>query len=205
MKPRAPIWTLALISVAVTTWLCPAAATALVQERNAVDQGQWWRLFTGNLIHYSTNHLVWNCLAIGITGALLESRHRKETVTCLILSTLLIGPGLHLCLEQMTCYAGLSGIATAMVTCLILLNIGTGWIWWIVLLALAAKLLADQLLPGFGFASFSAADVRSVPLAHLLGAGAGALSTAPHRLPSAPKRRTVGLARPAQADFNSAS
>lgn len=205
MKQRAPIWTMALISAAVATWLFPSAAPTLVQERNLIDQGQWWRLFTGSLVHYSTDHLVWNSLVIGITGGLLESRHRRQAVTCLILATLLIGPGLHLNLEQMNCFAGLSGIATAMATSLILQNLDKGRMWWVALAALTSKLLAEQFVPGFGFASFPAADIRSVPLAHLLGAVAGALSATLHRLPFPPRYRTAGLIRPAQTDFNSAS
>jgi rhomboid family GlyGly-CTERM serine protease len=202
MKPHAPVWTVALISAAVATWLFPTAAATLVQERTVIDQGQWWRLLTGSLVHYSTSHLLWNCLVIGIAGGLLECSNRKAAVTCLVGSMMLIGPGLHLCLEQMNCYAGLSGIATAMVTCLILLNLGQGWIWSVALAALAAKLLTDQFVHGFGFASFHAADVRSVPSAHLLGALAGALSVVPHRRPSASKCREF---LPVQADFSSAS
>jgi len=173
LKTRAPIWTLAVIGTAILVQLIPDAAALLLQERNAVQAGQWWRLFTGNFVHHSGGHLFWNSFMIGVAGCLLESRHRAAMPACLFFAATLVGPGLHLCLENMDSYAGLSGIATALVTCLVLLNLSNGLQWQLALGLLTLKLTADFLLPGSLFVSFPEPEVRSVPLAHLLGAVAG--------------------------------
>jgi rhomboid protease GluP len=41
-------------------------------RRAIVEQGQWWRLFTGPLMHGSIPHLVLNCVSLWLAGALLE-------------------------------------------------------------------------------------------------------------------------------------
>lgn len=176
MKPGVPILTVGLIGAAVAVNLVPEVGTELLQDRFAVREGQWWRLLTGHLVHHSGSHLFWNCFMIGLAGGLLEQRQRTAMILSLMTAGFLIGPGLQACLPDMNSYAGLSGIATALVTCVILLRLADGRCWRFALGLLILKLSAELLFTDSLFVSFSQPDVRSVPLAHVLGAVAGWLA-----------------------------
>jgi rhomboid protease GluP len=41
---------------------------------NVLQRGQWWRLFSGPLMHGSPLHLLFNCVALWLAGRLLERR-----------------------------------------------------------------------------------------------------------------------------------
>ena len=115
MPPRAPFpWlTLGLVAGAVAASAGPAARAALVWSRPAIAAGEWWRLVTGNLVHFTAGHLLADALAIGLLGTLLE---RTGTRLALVagVAAVAVGGTVWFGAPRVTEYGGLSGVACAL-------------------------------------------------------------------------------------------
>lgn len=179
MKTKFPVLTLILLFACGGIPLCPAAREILIQNREAVLHGDWWRLLTGNLVHHSTSHLFWNCLVIAIVGTVMERRSRSRLLTCLVGSGFFIGPLLYILHPAMTHYAGMSGIATALVACTLIGWIVTPetprWIGITGLSVLIGKLTWESLTTTAWFTSYASTTVVNIPEAHWIGLAVGSL------------------------------
>jgi membrane associated rhomboid family serine protease len=71
---KLPVITLGLIGVAGLVSASAELAAGLVWDRQAIGDGQWWRLLTGHLVHFTPRHLLCDVLAVGVAGWLIESR-----------------------------------------------------------------------------------------------------------------------------------
>ena len=49
-----------------------SAPEALVFDRQAILQGELWRLVTSHWVHSDVEHLTWNLVAFGLLGYMLE-------------------------------------------------------------------------------------------------------------------------------------
>ena len=67
-----PVWTLLVCAAAGAIHGAPPLQALLFYERAAVDGGELWRLVTGNLVHHSASHFVYNVVPLVIAGALIE-------------------------------------------------------------------------------------------------------------------------------------
>jgi rhomboid family GlyGly-CTERM serine protease len=151
---------------------------ALLYSREAVRQGEVWRLWTGNWIHFSTSHLIWNLVALTLAGTWLEARQPGWLWRYTLIAAPLISLSLLAFEPAMLGYGGLSGLATGVVTLLGLAllaapaanrPLGLG------LLALvAAKLVIDPLHGAPLVATFGSTEVHPAGLAHAAGAGVAA-------------------------------
>lgn len=65
-------WLVGLLAVVlVLLWFTGEAGRDLLRyERTAVLQGQYWRLLTGHLVHYSGQHLLLNGVGLALIAAL---------------------------------------------------------------------------------------------------------------------------------------
>jgi rhomboid family GlyGly-CTERM serine protease len=83
----------------------------LIYEREAITQGEFWRLFTGHLLHSNFYHFVMN-----VTGLLLlwilhgHFYTQKNTVLLFLISSLFISIALYYFSPTIHRYVGLSGI-----------------------------------------------------------------------------------------------
>ena len=80
---------------------------------SAALRGEWWRLWTGHLVHYDFAHLITNAVAVAVPLSLVPGIARRR----LILAVPIIAPALSLVL--LTCarfdqYRGASGVAMAL-------------------------------------------------------------------------------------------
>ena len=170
-----PALTLLLCGAAVVVFSAPILSGALIYDRVAITQGEWWRLVTGNLVHYSAAHLVYDLLAFSITGTLIEQQHRPHLGLLVLLAASLIGAVLWFVHPELRYYGGLSGVATAAVVYLCLggLNVRGAWRWVCIaaLAALALKMgyesVTGESLTGQGGLQQS---FIPVPYAHVAGA-----------------------------------
>lgn len=97
--------------LAALGWVWPAATDALRYQRDAVLQGQVWRLLTAHLVHGDGQHLALNMVGTVLIAALFPQTYRAgQWVVILLMSAGAIGigflawnPGLHW-------YVGASGI-----------------------------------------------------------------------------------------------
>jgi rhomboid family GlyGly-CTERM serine protease len=159
---------------AIFIWLAPATHTALLYERTAILNGEWWRMWTGHWVHFSTSHLLWNLAVLLGAGVWLE--HLQSG--WLLRLALVVAPVLSLVLltgePAMQSYGGLSGLATGAVGLLALAKIkqrgaDQAW-WWAILLLVLAKTGVDAVRSDSLFVGFDAHAVRPSALAHAAGA-----------------------------------
>lgn len=80
-------------------------------QREKIQQQQWWRLVTGNLLHTNTYHLVMNIAGLWVIY-LLHSMHYQIKGLMLLFAGLLFGEGLGLFwfYPDLLAYVGLSGV-----------------------------------------------------------------------------------------------
>lgn len=169
---------LALVAVALI--YAPATLIeVLAYDRLAILSGQWWRLWSGHLVHYSISHALIDSLMLLLCGSVLEAligTRRLCLAMCwaapLIALLLLLGvPG-------MTHYRGLSALDVMLAT------MALGALWrghhlprpWLALLAavLIVKTAGEAL--GIQSATNSLPDgVRVMWQAHTLGIACGLL------------------------------
>nr|WP_309247282.1 rhombosortase [Shewanella sp. VB17] len=83
----------------------------LAYERNEIALGEYWRLFTGNLLHTNIWHLVMNVAGLWVI-ILLHQQHYHLTGFTLFFITLCLlqGTGLYLFYPNVLGYIGLSGV-----------------------------------------------------------------------------------------------
>ncbi len=145
-------------------------------DREATLSGEWWRLASGHLAHWSAAHLGWDMFGWLIAGSLCECRGPRRFRLAIGIGGPALSIALLLLQPELQLYRGLSG----------LLAIGLGlWTacWWregdpvlrtlaVVLgLVFITKIVVEQ----FSGACLmvSASTIPPVPLAHLLGYGIG--------------------------------
>ena len=80
-------------------------------EREAVLQGEYWRLLTGHLVHGSWLHLVLNCAGLGLITALFPDHYStRQWLLIGLLSLVTIDVGFVFWEPQLAWYVGLSGV-----------------------------------------------------------------------------------------------
>jgi rhomboid family GlyGly-CTERM serine protease len=179
-QPRAwPARTLLLCAAVVLIFFLPALSGALVYDRAAIADGQWWRLLSGNLVHHSGAHLALNVAALFVVGALMETRRHDRMVSLCVIAGLGIGLALYLAEPNLLYYGGLSGVVTALLVylCLHGLRDASWWRWLCLaaLMGLAIKVCAELWLND-AFLNFSQPQpFLPSPLSHLAGAATALL------------------------------
>jgi rhomboid family GlyGly-CTERM serine protease len=160
----------------------PGAEAALVFDRGALAAGEWWRLLTGHLVHWSADHLVWDVGTFVALGAACELRSRRRFAACVLGSALAISFAVWGLLPELAQYGGLSGVDCALFALLgvelwreqrradgriaagLALALGG---------ALALKVGFEWVTGGTVFVADLGASIVPVPAAHVAGAAVG--------------------------------
>jgi rhomboid family GlyGly-CTERM serine protease len=83
----------------------------LIFERNNINNGEWWRLLTGNLVHTNYPHLALNLAGIWISAFIfLDYMHARTYLFSLIFLAICVGIGIYFFSPELTWYAGISGV-----------------------------------------------------------------------------------------------
>lgn len=155
-------------------WFIPASRDALLYDRTAILQGEWWRLWTGHWVHFSASHLAWNLAVLLGAGAWLERLQPGSLLRFVAVAAPLLGLSFLAGAPDMHTYGGLSGLATGVVTLLALVQLrqdSAGRAWWLAALGLVAlKIGFDATRSAPLFASFDSGSIRVSVLAHVMGA-----------------------------------
>lgn len=152
----------------------PTASDWLRYDRTAIQQGEVWRLITGNLVHLGWEHLLMNLAGLILIGLLYV--HTLQTIQWLVvilISSLGVSAGLYLTNPQLDWYVGQSGMLHGLFVAGLIINLRQGMrLEWLLLLGLALKLVWEQThgaLPG----SAELAGGAVIVDAHLYGALCG--------------------------------
>ena len=164
---------IALAAIVITAW--PAAATALVFERDRVIAGELWRLWSAHLAHFGWSHLGWNLLIFALAGGWVERISPRRTRLLYVICPPLIGLALLALDPELQSYGGLSGLAAATLTLLALTQLARPaatdrWFWRATLMLLGLKIGFELLTRRPTFAHFAGGEIRTVPIAHVAGA-----------------------------------
>ena len=175
-----PSLLLALIALGVH--FTPAIANGLQFDRVAVAAGQFWRLATCHLTHWSADHLFWDVLMFAALGMICEQMSRVHTRRCLIAAAAVIPLAVWLTLPNITIYRGLSGIDSALFGLLVGLILkdkshsrATVLIVLMLAVTFGAKICYETLANATLFVE-SGGVFTPVPLAHLVGGVVGVAS-----------------------------
>lgn len=113
---RSPYWLALVISlICVGLYLVgltsPAIDNVLAYQRSAINDGEWWRLASGNLLHTNQWHLLMNLAGLWVVLFLHHFHYRLKGLSALFFILCLFeGIGLYVGYPQLLCYVGLSGM-----------------------------------------------------------------------------------------------
>lgn len=170
---QVPVVTLLVVAGGIVTYGIPGLASHMLYDRAAILAGEGWRLFTGNWVHFSPSHLLYDLLAFGIAGWIIERRGHPHFGLVTVLSALSIGAALLAMRPEMQFYGGLSGVATGVIVYLALHGLREPGPWrWICVAALVltlGKVLLESVTGQLTFAAVDHVSFVPVPLSHVAG------------------------------------
>src|SRR5208283_418391 len=82
----------------------------LIYDRTAVMQGDWWRIWTGHLVHFGWSHFVCDAGLFLILGRLLERVYPVISRAALVAMPVVIALTLYWLDPAMVRYGGLSAV-----------------------------------------------------------------------------------------------
>jgi rhomboid family GlyGly-CTERM serine protease len=82
----------------------------LQYDRDAVQSGEFWRLVTGNLVHWGREQFWLDAGAFLVIGLLFEPKLGRRTLWLILSSSVAVGAGIFLLLPDLQTYRGLSGV-----------------------------------------------------------------------------------------------
>ena len=148
-------------------------------QRDAIENGEYWRLVSGHLVHLSLGHLWPNVAALVIIGALFDGVFRNaDWWRATVASAAAIDIGLYALDRGVLWYVGLSGVLHGVVAAgALALLLRRQPLGAVLAIGLSGKLIFEQVM---GPVPFTAASVGGpvVVAAHLYGAAGGALAEA---------------------------
>ncbi len=149
-----------------------------------LDDGDWYRLVTGHLVHTNWLHMAMNSAALLITLLLFPTIYGKARLLggCILWDALFISFGLVLLFPQIGWYAGFSGVIHGLLMTGALLSLREP-VSKILLVLLVAK-VSWELWSGGESVSSDLIEAPVIYEAHLLGLTAGALAALPLQLVS---------------------
>ena len=175
---RFPSVTLSIAGLALALQATPTAfQDLLIYDRQAVLRGEFWRLWSGHLVHFSAGHLGWNLLVVGLAGTWIERAAFRGSGWFALFAPPAISVALLIGDPALRFYGGLSGLATAAVAfaCASEWRLGTSprALWLAALVGIGMKIAWEYHSGSSMFSRYTGADVRTVPLAHFSGACLG--------------------------------
>jgi len=173
---RIPLATLLVCSAAGVVFAQPPLQGLLIYDCAAIDGGEIWRLVTGNLVHFSPSHFLYDVVPLFVAGAVIEMRGSRRFAILCLASAATIGATVYVGSPELSVFGGLSGVVMAAFTylCLDGLNESGAWrrLCQVALILLVVKMSIEMTL-GWSLESFAESESPSfvpVPSAHIAGA-----------------------------------
>lgn len=140
----------------------------LVFDRDAILNGELWRFFTGHMVHYNFDHLVWDLIAFIILGAVIELNNSKQLILSLAISSIGVSFWLYYFEPIIMTYCGLSGSLNGLlvVASMIQWKKTESRMYFFVMLSTIGKICYEFTTNQTVFVSMSA---HPMPSSHLVG------------------------------------
>lgn len=173
-------WTFTISLIAVVLWMLPSVSGWLETDFSNIGEGQWWRIWTGHLVHYDGNHLMWDLLMFVTLGSLCEREHRRAFGIAVLGIAGVITVGLAFFCPDLGVYRGLSGIDTGLFVWFVADQIRNAsqsgdrkWLagWCVALVGLVSKLVFEATTGQTLFVDSS--GFTPLVESHLIGVAAG--------------------------------
>lgn len=165
--------TLFIAGFAIILYCFPRLSGLCIYDRQAILNGELWRLLTAPFVHFSGSHIFWNLLIFSIAGfAVNGSRFPCFWIVCSISISL---PGLTfiLAIPEIEYYGGLSGAATGAAAYFCLCSFFNARkrreIWLVILVVILTKILFEAVMNEPIFARAGEIPFRVLPEAHVAG------------------------------------
>lgn len=113
-RAELPLATTIVVVAAAVVFFSPGGFALAVFDRDAFAAGEWWRLLTGSLAHYSGRHLAGDLAVVAVGGWLVERREPRAAAVLLGGSMLASTLGVLIASPTLRLYAGLSGAGHAL-------------------------------------------------------------------------------------------
>ena len=89
----------------------PVSSNYLMFDRQLINSGEFWRLFSAHFVHLSNTHMLGNLLAVCLLGYIAgEYLNNLRGVLLLLWCVLVVGLGLYFFADHLERYVGLSGV-----------------------------------------------------------------------------------------------
>ena len=177
-------WTFTLVSLVALFLQCvPGWRPVLLYDHAAIAHGEWWRLWTGHLIHFGWPHFVADAGLFLILGFMLRTQARLFPLVLLVLPAV-ISAAVYFFDPNMARYGGLSAVDLA----LLLFVAGQGWqhnwkdwFWPAVLLIYVGEIIFESVIGeghGGGMIRFDDPAIHVATSAHIAAAACALLMLA---------------------------
>ncbi|MBY5991909.1 rhombosortase [Ferrimonas balearica] len=182
-KPQQWAWPALLSALALALWALPGLYETLIWSRPHLDQGQWWRLLSGHLLHSNTAHLLMNLGGLWLIFALHQPHYRFAPMALVSLAMMaMIGLGLYWWVPETVRYVGLSALLHGLFTWGALADIRRGWRSGYALLVGVLAKVGWELSQGGSADVAALIDARVAVESHALGVASALLCFALVRL-----------------------
>ncbi len=181
--PPLPIVTLCICGLAALAAMSGTIQLRLEFDRAAIGHWQLWRIVSGHLVHWNTDHFVWDALMFGVLGCICERADRRRFVACLVGSAAAISAAILWLLPGMSIYRGLSGVDSALFILVCVDWMCNAWrkrdfaflaVVVLAMLGFLAKLVYEVTTGATIFVDSTGAGFVPLPLVHGVGAVVGA-------------------------------
>ena len=179
LSPELALAVAALLTM-ILVKLLPPAGPALQFDHHAVRAGQWWRLLTCNLTHWSWAHLAGDAAVLAALCWLGQDRGRWMLVTALT-SAAAVGLGVYVVAGDVNAYRGLSGVNYALISYVLVTLAATARplpkiAYLGVVAAMAAKAAYEMVTGDSPFATGLPPAIEVVGISHAAGVVVGTLA-----------------------------
>ncbi len=175
----ATVLLLAMIAVSALAQSWPDALAWMQFDRAAIRGGQWYRLLTGNLVHYDWVHLAANLGAFAFLGW-MALRRARGALWVVPISAAAVGASLFAWADGVATYRGISGIACALLAWMLVVMALEDRRWqaigWLGMLLLITAKSVYETATGLVLLPTSAPEgVDVVGITHVVGLATGAV------------------------------
>jgi len=149
---------------------------ALVYQRDALAQGEWWRVWTGQLVHFGWPHFVADAGLFLILGRLLEWQYPWASRCSLVVMPVVITATIYWCDRSMIRYGGLSAVNLGFLVFLACRGWQKNWFDWFwpsVLLIYVGEVVLEATIGhghGGGMIQFDDPSIHVATDAHIASA-----------------------------------